>query len=108
MISVRDIGRVAAALLLMGDPAVAPVEIAGDEVTGEQIAERIAHEIGSPTTYMQLPLDVLGDDEDLKLMFGWLARLTAYQGRFRAHTRAGWRRGGPVAVAAAGGRAAGT
>jgi uncharacterized protein YbjT (DUF2867 family) len=81
MISVRDIGRVAAALLLMGDPAVAPVEIAGDELTGEQIAERIAHQLGSPTTYVELPLDVLGD-EDLKLMFGWLARLPAYQADF--------------------------
>jgi uncharacterized protein YbjT (DUF2867 family) len=86
MISVRDIGRVAAALLLMGDPTVAPVEIAGDEVTGEQIAERIAHAIGSPTTYLQLPLDVLGDDEDLKLMFGWLARLPTYRADF-ARTR---------------------
>jgi uncharacterized protein YbjT (DUF2867 family) len=87
MISVRDIGRVAAAaLLLMGDPSVAPVEIAGDELTGEQIAERIAHRLGSPTTYVQLPLDVLGDDEDLKMMFGWLARLPAYQADF-ARTR---------------------
>jgi uncharacterized protein YbjT (DUF2867 family) len=87
MISVRDIGRVAAALLLRGDPAVAPVEIAGDELTGEQIAERVAHRLGSPTTYVQLPLDVLGDDEDLKAMFGWLARLPAYQADF-ARTRA--------------------
>jgi uncharacterized protein YbjT (DUF2867 family) len=86
MISVRDIGRVAAALLLMGDPAVAPVEIAGDELTGEQIAERVAQRLGSPTTYVQLPLDVLGDDEDLKMMFGWLARLPAYQADF-ARTR---------------------
>ena len=86
MISVRDIGRAAAALLLMGDPAVAPVEIAGDELTGEQIAVRIAHWLGSPTTYVQLPLDVLGDDEDLKMMFGWLARLPAYQADF-ARTR---------------------
>jgi uncharacterized protein YbjT (DUF2867 family) len=86
MISVRDIGRVAAALLLMGDPAVAPVEIAGDELTGEQIAERIAHRLGSPATYVQLPLDALGDDEDLKMMFGWLARLPAYQADF-ARTR---------------------
>ena len=62
MISVRDIGRAAAALLLMGDPAVAPVEIAGDELTGEQIAVRIAHRLGSPATYVQLPLDVMGDD----------------------------------------------
>ena len=86
MISVRDIGRAAAALLLMGDPAVAPVEIAGDELTGEQISVRIAHRLGSPTTYVQLPLDVLGDDEDLKMMFGWLARLPAYQADF-ARTR---------------------
>ena len=86
MISVRDIGRAAAALLLMRDPAVAPVEIAGDELTGEQIAERIAHRLGSTTSYMQLPLDVLGDDEDIKMMFGWLARLPAYQADF-ARTR---------------------
>jgi uncharacterized protein YbjT (DUF2867 family) len=86
MISVRDIGRAAAALLLMRDPAVAPLEIAGDELTGEQIAERIAHRLGSTTTYVQLPLDVLGDDEDLKMMFGWLARLPAYQADF-ARTR---------------------
>ena len=82
MISVRDIGRAAAALLLAGDPAVAPVEIAGDELTGEQVAERIAHRSGSPTTYVQLPLDVLGDDEDLKMMFGWLARVPAYRADF--------------------------
>jgi uncharacterized protein YbjT (DUF2867 family) len=86
MISVRDIGRVAAALLLMADPAVAPVEIAGDELTGEQIAERIAHRFGSPTTYLELPLNVLAHDEDLKKMFGWLARLPAYQADF-ARTR---------------------
>jgi uncharacterized protein YbjT (DUF2867 family) len=86
MISVRDIGRVAAAILAKGDPAFAPVEIAGDELTGEQIAERIAQRLGSPTMYVQLPLDALGDDEDLKTMFGWLARLPAYQADF-ARTR---------------------
>lgn len=82
MISVRDIGRAAAALLLASDPAVAPVEVAGDELTGEQVAERIAHRVGSPTTYVQLPLDVLGDDEDLKMMFGWLAGVPAYRADF--------------------------
>jgi len=86
MISVRDIGQVAAALLLMADPAVAPVEIAGDELTGEQIAGRIAHRLGSPATYVQLPLDVLGDDVDLKMMFKWLGRLPSYQADF-ARTR---------------------
>jgi uncharacterized protein YbjT (DUF2867 family) len=86
MISVRDIGRVVAAILATGDPAVTPVEIAGDELTGEQIAERVAHRLGSHTTYVQLPLDVLGDDEDPKTMFGWLAHLPAYQADF-ARTR---------------------
>jgi uncharacterized protein YbjT (DUF2867 family) len=82
LISVRDIGRVAAALLLMGHAETASVEIAGDELTGEQIAERIAQRVGSPAAYVQLPLEVLGDDEDLKVMFGWLARLPAYQADF--------------------------
>lgn len=82
MISVRDVGRAAAALLLMNDPSVVPVEIAGDELTGEQIAQRIAERLATPTDYLQLPLDVLGDDEDLKTMFGWLARLPAYQADF--------------------------
>jgi uncharacterized protein YbjT (DUF2867 family) len=86
MISVRDIGRVAAALLLMDDPGAAPVEIAADELTGEQIAGRIADRLGSPAIYVQLPLDVLGDDVDLKLMFEWLGRLPAYQADF-ARTR---------------------
>lgn len=82
MISVRDIGRTAAALLLLGQ-AVAPVEIAGDELTGEQVAERIADQLGSPITYLPLPLDVLDDDKDLKMMFTWLAQLPAYQADFR-------------------------
>jgi uncharacterized protein YbjT (DUF2867 family) len=86
LISVRDVGRVAAALLLKGDPAAAPVEIAGDELTGEQIAERISHASESPASYVSLPPDVLGNDEDLKAMFGWLAQLPAYQADF-ARTR---------------------
>lgn len=86
MISARDVGRAAAAFLTAGDPAVAPIEIAGDELTGEQIAERVARRFGSPTNYVQLPLEALGDDDDLKLMFGWLARLPAYQADF-ARTR---------------------
>jgi uncharacterized protein YbjT (DUF2867 family) len=86
MISVRDIGRVAATVLAKGDPAMAPVEIAGDELTGEQIAERVGQRLGCPTAYVQLPLDVLGDDDDLKMMFGWLAHLPAYQADF-ARTR---------------------
>ena len=81
LISVRDVGCVAAALLLQGKP-VAPVEIAGDELTGEQAAEKIADRLGSPITYLPLPLDVLGDDKDLKMMFTWLAELPSYRADF--------------------------
>jgi uncharacterized protein YbjT (DUF2867 family) len=81
LISVRDVGRAAATLLLNGEPGGAPVEIAGDELTGEQIADRIAHRLGVPTTFVEVPLDVLGD-EDLKKMFGWLARPPSYQADF--------------------------
>jgi uncharacterized protein YbjT (DUF2867 family) len=86
LISVRDVGRVAAALLLKSDPAAAPVEIAGDELIGEQIAEQIARSSGSPAGYVALPLDVLGDDDDLKAMIAWLAESPAYQVDF-ARTR---------------------
>ena len=105
MISVRDIGRVAAALLLMGDPAVAPVEIAGDELTGEQIADadrppaRLARHLRA--NYRSMCWATTGPQDDV-CVAGPLARLPS---RFRAHTRAGARRGGPVAVAGAGGLA---
>jgi uncharacterized protein YbjT (DUF2867 family) len=82
LISVRDIGRAAATLLLKGKPGVAPVEIAGDELSGEQIAERIGHRLGVRTTFVEVPLDILGDDEDLKKMFGWLALPPSYQADF--------------------------
>jgi hypothetical protein len=39
-------------------------------------------EAAGPLDEEQLPLDVLGDDEDLKMMFRWLARLPAYQADF--------------------------
>jgi uncharacterized protein YbjT (DUF2867 family) len=82
LISVRDIGRTAAALLVQGE-VVAPIEIAGDELTGQQIAEKIAARFGSPTSYVPLPLDVLGDDKDLKMMFAWLAESPSYQADFK-------------------------
>ena len=80
-ISVRDIGHAAAQLLLKAD-AAPPAEIAGDELTGEQIAERLTRSLGSPVTYVQAPLEALGDDEDLKAMFRWLAQLPAFQADF--------------------------
>ena len=82
MISVRDIGKVAAALLALRDPAAAPIEIAGDEVTGEQIVERLGQRLGAPAKFVELPLDALGEDDDQKTMFQWFTKLPAYRADF--------------------------
>ncbi|MEU8665083.1 NmrA family NAD(P)-binding protein, partial [Actinoplanes philippinensis] len=65
MISIRDIGRVAAALLL--DTARAPggaVELVGDELTGPQIAAVFGERAGLPARYEALPLSVLPSELD--------------------------------------------
>ncbi|GAA2887806.1 hypothetical protein Acy02nite_82150 [Actinoplanes cyaneus] len=69
MISVRDIGRVAAALLL--DTAEAPggaVELVADELTGPQIAAAFGAHAGLPARYEALPLSVLPNELD-RMMF---------------------------------------
>jgi uncharacterized protein YbjT (DUF2867 family) len=84
MISVRDIGKAAAALLLNRDSAPRSLEIAGDEVTGSQIADIVGAHLNRPACYTQAPLDVLGDDEDRKTMFRWFTELPAYRADFTA------------------------
>ena len=84
MIAVRDVGRVAAAVLL--DPDRVPagtVEIAGDELTGEQVAAAFGVADGRGARYEPLPLDALADDPDQRAMFGWFADLPAYQADFQ-------------------------
>jgi len=83
MIAVRDIGAAAARLLV--DPAAIDgdaVELAGDELTMAQVAERVAAELGRPTRYEGLPIDVLGDDGDIRAMFQWFTTVPAYQADF--------------------------
>jgi uncharacterized protein YbjT (DUF2867 family) len=80
MIAVRDIGRAAGRLLL--DPTAIEsdsVEIAGDELTLEQVAERAGDALDRPARFEQIPLDFLGGDEDLKAMFRWFAVPPAYR-----------------------------
>jgi uncharacterized protein YbjT (DUF2867 family) len=86
MISVRDIGKAAAALFTRRQPDAAPVEIAGDEVTGERIAQLVAQRLGAPAKFVQAPLDVLGSDDDVKSMFRWFATPPSYRADF-ARTR---------------------
>ena len=88
MITVEDIGAVAAAAAL--DPDRVPggsIEIAGDELTGEQIAEAYQHRYDVPARYEPLPIDMLGDDADQRAMFEWFAHLPAFQADLAA-TRA--------------------
>lgn len=79
MVAVDDIGRVAAAVLL--DPASVDgsVEIAGDELTGTQIAEVFGRHAGRPARYEALPIAVLDGDFDMKAMFEWFTESVAYQ-----------------------------
>ncbi|WP_239164620.1 NmrA/HSCARG family protein [Actinoplanes palleronii] len=78
MISIRDIGRVATALLL--DTAAAPggaVELVGDELTGPRIAAAFGARAGLPGRYEALPLSVLSNDLD-RAMFRQFAEATDY------------------------------
>ncbi|MEU5794769.1 NmrA/HSCARG family protein [Streptomyces sp. NPDC047813] len=74
MISVRDIGRVAAALLLgIAEAPRGVVELVGDELTGPEIAAAFGVRAGLPARYEALPLSVLPNDLD-KAMFREFAK----------------------------------
>jgi uncharacterized protein YbjT (DUF2867 family) len=88
MIAVEDVGSVAAAALL--DPGQVPggsIEIAGDELTAEEIAAGYGEQAGLPARFEALPLSVLDSDPDLQAMFAWFGEVPAYQADF-AVTRA--------------------
>jgi uncharacterized protein YbjT (DUF2867 family) len=98
LIASDDIGAVAAAALT--DPDRVPtgsVEIAGDELTGEQIAAAYGEHAGLPAHYEPLLAETL-DDPDARAMFAWFAHPPAYQADFAAtralvpdvHTLATW------------------
>lgn len=79
MVSARDIGRVAATALLHPDRVPEDgLEIAGDELTGGEIAAAFSKAKETPARYEALPVDVL-PDEDQKAMFTWFAKLPAYR-----------------------------
>lgn len=65
MISVRDVGRVAAALLMaIAEAPGGVVELVGDELTGPQIAAAFGARAGLPARYEALPLSVLPSNLD--------------------------------------------
>jgi len=99
VVSVMDIGAAAAATLT--EPARVAggaVELGGDELTGDQIAAVFGARAGLPARYEELPLAVLGGDEDMTRMFTWFTEQPAYQADVAAtralvpdlHDLAGW------------------
>jgi uncharacterized protein YbjT (DUF2867 family) len=80
LIAVSDIGRAAAALLL--DPADAPhtLEIGGDELTGDEIAELYGRRFELPARYEALDPSTM--DDDGAAMFRWFASGSAYDADF--------------------------
>jgi uncharacterized protein YbjT (DUF2867 family) len=86
-VAVRDIGVVAAAALL--DPAAVPaaIEIAGDELTGSEIAATFGAHVGLSARYEALPVEVLNGQDDLQKMFRWFADTPAYQADIAAVRR---------------------
>lgn len=80
MVAVQDIGRAVARLLL--DPAAIDdeaIEIAGDDTTLDAIAAQASVVLGIPVRFETIPLQYLGEDEDLKAMFRWFVSGSAYQ-----------------------------
>jgi uncharacterized protein YbjT (DUF2867 family) len=86
-IAPRDIGVVAAAALV--DPAAVPaaIEIAGDELTGSEIAATFGAHFGLSARYEALPVEVLDGQDDLQKMFRWFANTPAYQADIEAVRR---------------------
>lgn len=79
MIAARDVGAIAATILL--DPTTAPetIEIAGDALTGSEIAAAFATKTGMPARYEALPLSVMDGQDDMQSMFRWFAETPAFQ-----------------------------
>jgi uncharacterized protein YbjT (DUF2867 family) len=80
MIAVEDVGAVAAAAVLDPDRvAEGSIEIAGDELTGEQIAEAYQRRYDVPARYEALPSSVLDGNADQRAMFEWFAHPPAFR-----------------------------
>lgn len=87
MIAARDIGTVASLALLDPDSVPAEIEIAGDELTGSQIAAAFAERTGIPARYEALPIAALDGQDDMQAMFRWFAETPAYQADIAAVRR---------------------
>lgn len=88
MVAVRDIGIAAAQLLIDPDSISGDaVELAGDELTMDQVAEGVAAVTGRLVRYEGLPIEVLAEDADMQAMFRWFTSVPAYRADFDATRR---------------------
>lgn len=82
MISTDDIGHLAAAVMFNPDWYGRALEIAGDELTGPQMADTFSAVSGLPADYQALPLSVMAGNPDLHRMFEWFTEPVAYTADF--------------------------
>lgn len=75
-ISVRDIGRFNAMVIERRDPFIGKrINIAGDELSGVEMADALAKAIGKPISYVEQPLDeVRAQFADMANMYEWFDR----------------------------------
>src|SRR5262249_22524891 len=82
MVSTRDIGKVAAALIAQNDPDAEPIEIAGDDVTGQRLTQLVSQRVKEPAHFVRLPLQTMGDDEIIKMFTWFIDTAPAFQADF--------------------------
>jgi uncharacterized protein YbjT (DUF2867 family) len=85
MVAARDIGKAAAAILKGGTVVEGKsIEIAGDELTGAQIATAIGARLALPSRYEAIPLAAVASYGDTADLFRWFSETPAYQADFAA------------------------
>ncbi|WP_313812929.1 NmrA/HSCARG family protein [Glutamicibacter sp.] len=80
MIGVKDIGAMTALAVVY--PERLPenfVEFAGDELTGEQMAQAVGEHFGMPARYEALPLEVFDGAYDMQQMFRYFSSAPSYR-----------------------------
>jgi uncharacterized protein YbjT (DUF2867 family) len=106
MVAAGDIGMVAAAMLAHPGQSIGQtIEVAGDELTGPQTAEKYTEVTGQPARFEEQPIgEVLAFDADFAAMFEWenghsfgadigklrrdYPELSSFASWLRAHSRA--------------------
>lgn len=76
-VSVDDIGRFVALIFQKPEEFIGKrLDIASDDVTGKEVAEKIGNQIGRKLGYFRIPIEAIREQsEDFALMFEWFDRV---------------------------------